>query len=59
MFCNGKTATLSLSNVGLAEENAGGTKLFDRARSAGCKNPHELTGYLSKPVGIEPFASLT
>jgi len=37
MFCNGKTAIRSLSSVGRAEENAGGTKLFDRARSVGCK----------------------
>jgi len=36
-FCNGKTATLCLSSVGSGDVNAGGTKLFDRPMSVGCK----------------------
>lgn len=62
MFCNGNTATLSLSSVGFVEENAGGTKLFDRARSAGCKDSHYSFGYLlmAKPtinIGISWYRS--
>src|SRR3989337_239226 len=64
MFCNGNTATRCLSSVGCVEENAGGTKLFDRARSVGCKDSHYSYSYLliAQPtnifglVGIEPFA---
>jgi len=37
MFFNGNTTTLRLSSVGCVGENAGGMKLFDRARSIGCK----------------------
>jgi hypothetical protein len=37
MFFNGKTANRSLSRVGRALENAGGMKLFEWERSAGCR----------------------
>ena len=61
MFFNGNTATLRCSSVNCFEENAGGMKLLDRARSAGCKSlthllkahPTEIFGL----VGIEPFAN--
>ena len=36
-LAKGRTATLCVSNVGWVVENAGGTKLFDRAGLVGCK----------------------
>jgi hypothetical protein len=59
-LAKGRTAILFLSSVGCVVENAGGTKVFDRARSVGCKDPHYLKAHfteISELVGIEPFAN--
>ncbi len=37
-LAKGRTATLCVSSVGCAGVNAGGMKVFDRARSVGCKS---------------------
>ena len=62
-FCNGKIATLCLSSVGCFDENAGGTKLFDRTGSDDCKGLRYLLiatrPELCRLVGIEPFAKPT